>query len=399
MTGRNKCDYKTGGLPAGLILLLILLVLLPMHAGCTRSTDNPDNDAVPGKPPNESSHFTDGSVQYDSELEIQDMLGRSVTIGHQPERIIGLRAGALRMITWLDATNLVAGIEEPERQADRPYLFARPELRELRVIGPLMGGDSELLVSARPDVLFMTFTTAGQADEMQARTGVPVVALDYGDFADNRDRLFDSLRLMGLVLGREARADSLISYIHDSIDELRERTADIPDARRPTAYVGGISYRGAQGINATDPHYPSFRFIRAENAAAEISDQLINPIEGTFIDKEQLLLWDPDVLFVDLSSRHLVRPEIRPGTPLHSGLSALQDGEVYGILPYNNYAANYEHVLINAWYAGTVLYPGRFNDIDIEEKADEIYEQFLGRPVYEDMSFRFGGLRRFTGGS
>lgn len=324
------------------------------------------------------------------------MLGRETTIPGDVRRVVGLRAGALRMLTYLDAVDMVAAIEEPERRADRPYLSAFPELRELRAVGPQMGGDPELLVSTGPDLIFLTFTSKGQADELQSITGIPVIALEYGDFTENRETFFASLRLMAATIGKSDRADTLISGIRRSIADLKERTTTIPEAERPKAYVGGISYRGARGIASTDPHYPPFQFVQAVNVAGDIHLRLINPIQGTYIDKEQLITWDPDVLFLDLSSLQTAGPEIRTGTPLARTLTAVSNDEVYGVLPYNNYAANFEAILANAWYAGIILYPERFDDITISEKADQIFEMFFGRPIYDDIHNLYGGYRRLN---
>jgi ABC-type Fe3+-hydroxamate transport system substrate-binding protein len=233
-------------------------------------------------------------------LTVRDMLGRTVVVPELIERVIALRAGALRMLSYLDAVDLVAGIEEPERRSDRPYLTAYPQLRDLPPVGPHMGGDPELLVAARPDLIFLTFTSRGQADDLQTRTGIPVIALEYGNFSDERELFFSSLRLMAALTDRTDRADSLIAGINASITELALRTCLVPDDERPRVYVGGVSYRGPRGINSTEPFYPPFRFINARNLAGDLPARLINPIQGTYIDIEQLIVWDPDVLFMDL---------------------------------------------------------------------------------------------------
>lgn len=358
---------------------------------------SPQTGSQQGGSPDSGAPQISGQYSDDSaSITVRDMLGRSVVIPAEVQRVIGLRAGALRMLTYLDAIDLVAGIEEPERRSDRPYLTAFPELRELPTIGPQMGGDPELLVSAAPDLIFLTFTSRGQADELQERTGIPVIALEYGDFAENRGTFFSSLRLMAEIIGKTGRADTLIAGIRTSITELEERTSEIPYEERPSAYIGGVSYRGARGITSTEPNYPPFRFIQAVNVAGDIHQRLINPIQGTYIDREQLIVWDPDVLFVDLSSLGTARPDIRPGTPIARSLSAVRNGEVYGVLPYNNYAANYEAILANAWYAGTVLYPDRFDDITLSEKADQIFKMFFGSPLYDDIQARYGGYRQLN---
>ena len=372
------------------ILFLAATLMLP---GCSQSDQDPSRSRnVPENDAGDSWSIEPGPEP--ATVTVRDMHGRTVVVPKDVERVIALRAGALRMLAYLDATDLVAGIEEPERRSDRPYLYAYPELRDLPPVGPQMGGDPELLVAARPNLLFLTFTSRGQADDLQARTGIPVIALEYGNFSDQRDLFFASLRLMAALTGRTERADSLIAGINASIAELEIRTCLVPDDERPRVYVGGVSYRGPRGIASTEPFYPPFRFIGARNVAGEIPSRLINPIQGTYIDIEQLIVWDPDVLFMDLFSLRTAGPDIRPDTPLARSLGAIRSGEVYGVLPYNNYAANYEAILANAWFAGTVLYPGRFHDIAISEKADEIFHLFLGRRIYDDIRTQYGGFRR-----
>ncbi len=54
-------------------------------------------------------------------------------------------------------------------------------------------------------------------------------------------------------------------------------------------------------------------------------------------------------------------------------LKAVRSGEIYTTLPYNSYNQKYGSVLDNAYFAGKLLYPERFDDVEIEEKAVEIY--------------------------
>ena len=43
-----------------------------------------------------------------------------------------------------------------------------------------------------------------------------------------------------------------------------------------------------------------------------------------------------------------------------------------------------EIAIADAYFVGKTLYPDKFTDIDINEKADEIYEVFLGHK-YQDV--------------
>ncbi len=313
------------------------------------------------------------------------MLDREVLIPGKVEKIVGIRAGALRFLTYLDATEMIAGIEEAEKRGKRPYISAYPELLDLPVIGPSMGGDAELILKSGAEVIFMAYTTKGDAETLQKQTGIPVIAIECPEFGIERDTFYASLQLIGKVLNREGRADSLISYIKGSIEDLQARTTNITEEEKVSVYIGGVPYSGIRGLNSTQPYYPPLMFVNTVNVASDINKRLISHVKGTYIDVEQLLLWDPDFLFIDASGFSLVQKELRENPALSAMLTATKNNRIFTVLPYNNYAINYELMLVNAWYIGKVLYPSRFKDINMDLKAGEILSVFLGDGIQKDL--------------
>ena len=168
--------------------------------------------------------------------------------------------------------------------------------------------------------------------------------------------------------------------------DLESRTADIPESERKTVYVGGVSIAGAHGIISTEPAYPPFLWVNANNVAAGMGT------DHADIAKEALVDWDPEYIFIDIGTLQLGNEgaigELKNDTSL-TGLSAVKNGNVYGVIPYNFYSTNYESVLANAYFVGKVLYPDRFEDIDPEAKADEIYTFFVGKPVFSDLNGQY----------
>lgn len=323
---------------------------------------------------------------------VTDALQREVLLPDSIKRVVCIRASAIRLVTYAGGVPFICGVEEQEiRDNDFTHLLAHPELKQKTVIGPSMGGDAELIMAACPDLIFMSATTAGDADLLQQRTGIPVITLEYGDIGHNRPTFYRSLRLIGEVLGTGGRVDSLIRYTDGQIAELQCRAAEADEKKR--VYVGGISYRGLQGITSTDPYYAAFGFLGADNVASAIDPAYVSPITGTFIDWEQLADWNPDVIFVDAGGLSLVREDFRKRKGLNRLLSAYRNKQVYTLWPYNNNHTNFEVMLINAWSAGKVLFPERFADIRIEEKADEILTRFVGAPIAAQLCVRWGNYR------
>ena len=373
-----------------LIIATILAVLL-VSAGCTAQST----------PQNSAHTNTQTTQQADTgKITVTDMANRTVDVKKDPQRIIGVGAGALRMICYLQAADRVVGVDDREQLKyntsgfgmpsgiDKPYNLANPDISAKPFIGG-RAGDPELIAAQNPDIVFFTFTTGKDAQALQEKSGRPVVALTTGDLGKNKDVFYQSLRLMAKILGKEQRAESITSYIDGTIKDLKDRTKDIPADKRPRVYVGGIAYNGAHGFLSTDPAYAPLLMVNGNNVAASASSG-----GQMMIDKEKLLDWKPDVIFVDEASYALVKEDLKD--PVYQSLPAVKNGRVYGVMPYNWYANNYDTVLADAYYVGKTLYPEQFADADPAQKADEIYTMLDGKPVYSDMKTLFGGFVPFS---
>lgn len=328
---------------------------------------------------------------------ITDMSGRIVQIPTEIKSIIALKPGALRFVTYLDAADKVIGIEGHEKRRQVPYLMAHPELRELPIIGAGNIAEPELITALDPDLIICTYTTAGEADDLQNKTGVPVFTINYGDFNENIDTVFSALSLMGKVLKKEERADSLITYIKFLISDLNERTREPSENNDISIYICGIAYKGSHGLNSTEPHYAPFTFVNANNIASYLGEVTSSPrawLENAFIDKEQIIKWNPDKIFLDASGKTLLNKDLSNESPFYFTLDAIKNRELYVVMPHNWYTINYATVLCNAYFVGKVLNEENFSDITIEEKVDEIYTFFVGKPVYNKMKEKYGGYRK-----
>jgi len=331
---------------------------------------------------------------------VTDALGRQVTVPETVEHVICSGPGCLRLLTYLQAQDRIMAVDDMEgkrRKYDaRPYALAQPQFKDLPVFGEFRGCDHpERIVTLKPlpQVIFKVYNIGqgmGPA-ELQDKTGIPVVALTYGTLSDKRDQFYGTLRLMGRILGTTDRAEALVRFFESRIADLSARTKDIPEDRRPTAFVGGIAYRGPHGFASTEPFYPPFRFVHAKNVAA-------GGLAGGVVEvaKEKIVAWNPDVLFLDLAT--LQMGDQASGLhelatdPAYTTLAAVAKGRVYGVLPYNWYNTNYGSLLANAYFIGKVLSPERFADIDPVREADAIYTFLVGKPEFAAMDAAFAHL-------
>ena len=329
---------------------------------------------------------------------IVDSTGNTVSVPDQVSRIICSGPGALRLITYFNAQELVVAVDDMEtarKQFDaRPYAIANPRYKKLPVFGEFRGNDDPekiLGLATPPQVIFKTYATMGYDPvELSKKTDIPVVVLGYGNLAVQRDVIYKSLRIIGQVLDRQERADALIGFFDGQIAELNRRTAAVENKK--TCFVGGIAHKGPHGFLSTEPGYPPFAFVNAANIA-RASDVKVQNLSHSTFSKEKLLDENPQVLFLDLSTLQMGEGhgglyELKTD-PVLQALDAVANGRVYGVLPYNWYTRNFGSILADAWYVGKVLYPDRFADVDPAGKADEIYEFLLSAKVYAEMDALF----------
>lgn len=322
---------------------------------------------------------------------LTDQLGRQVTLPATVQRIIPL-GGAARFVVYLQAFDLVVGVEAIEGRATptagRPYNLAiRKQAEKLPVVGegrqkPV---NPEAIMALRPDLLITAEADRAQADHLSRLTGVPVLALNYGGMGVvDPDKIKQSLLLLGTALGKQARAAELVGSLAAHQREFDRRMRGItPQA----VYVGAISQRGPHGITSTDADYLPLLATGSINLARQLGKQ-----GHAYIDKEQLLVWNPPVILVDGSGLQLVREDYQRHRAFYDRLAAVQHNQVYMTLPYNNYHTNLELALANSWYIGRLLYPSRFADINPVEKTDEICRTFVGIPCYDSLRREFGGF-------
>ena len=109
------------------------------------------------------------------------------------------------------------------------------------------------------------------------------------------------------------------------------------------------------------------------------------------IDKEKLLEWNPDYLFIDQGGFRVgpVEDYQKESCSFTNRFRPFRMAIVHTQLPYNYYSTNIDTAIADAYYLGKVLYPDAFADVDPAAKADEIYEGLLGEAVYDQMVATF----------
>ena len=340
--------------------LLVLALSLGLFAGCRTVTQ----------------------VEETTSRTITDGAGRQVEVPETVKSIVCVGVGALRYTCYLGAQNLVTGVEDCEKEPviSRLYNYVNIDLfRDKPVIGTNGNPYPEEIVKIAPDVIVMSKSASVEADDLQKKTGTPVVVVPGSDTTLDQNA-YDTIRILGQLYGREQRANELTTYLQGLQKDLADRTKDIPEAEKPSVYVGGVSFKGHHGFEGTEAGYGPFALIGAKNLADTTGQT------GAFnIDLEQVLAWDPDIIFVDFNGMPLIGEHYAENPSFYQALTAVQEGKVYSQISFRSNASNLETALADAYYAACVIYPEAFGDIDPEEKAREIFTKLLGTDPYSQL--------------
>ncbi|MCR5663457.1 MAG: ABC transporter substrate-binding protein [Oscillospiraceae bacterium] len=366
-------------------LLLAVLMLLALAACGAQPGGAPADAGQPGGAGQENAGGSQQTGTGDPEAStrvIIDGLGREVEVPTHIERIVTL-GNATRMATYLQLTDKLVTVANGDQSKSvfMAYgVFHQDEWADLPVVAS--GGYGEInpeaILEADPDVILCTYE-ADIVANIEAQLGMMVVAAPQGTlFAEDYEL---ALRVFGDACGVSDRAEAVIAMIHSCLEDLDRRTAGVPEADKPLCLCAAATFRGGHGISGVYSDSAILAAIHANNAATGLADKP----KGVEVDREQILAWDPEVLILDAGNIELVRTEYGEDPGFFAQISAVKNDRIY---QWPNATANYTNVeipLVSAYYAGKLLYPEAFADVDFEAKAEEIFSFFLGHEGYMDI--------------
>ena len=318
---------------------------------------------------------------------VVDITGREVSFDKVPEKVIALGHGTLKFYTYVAGPDKLIGIEEAEKTGHtvtgQSIHYAYPKLRELPTIGK--GGakfepDYELLKYSEPDVIFIAYeNTKEELDELQSKLEIPVVGLGAGmNGKIFEDDTYNTFEIIGKVMKMEDRAEKINSFLKEVQEDLAKRGGDISES--PKTYIGGCSYRVAQGILSTRTHLDLFDAPKVYNVMDELTEE-----KSAIIDKEKLVEINPELILLDLSGKELLDEDMQADPNFYKSLDAFKNKKAYYIMPYFTYGMNFDTAILDMYYMGSLAHPDKFSDVDIAAKAAEIYTVFVGKDVYNDL--------------
>jgi iron complex transport system substrate-binding protein len=203
---------------------LALLLVLPL-LGCGQAK-------VPAQAAKSSPAVTAPAFP----VTIVDDTGRSVTIPHEPKRIVSVTLGTDEI--------LLGGLVEPSRVVAVTKYAADPNeswvARRVGSITQLSTANAEQILVLKPDLIFLaSYTTPGVVSQLES-SGIPVV--EFKDFSSLAD-IESHILTMGRAVGNLSGAEQMVATMKSQLAAVRAKVATLPPAHilyyTPDGYVFG----------------------------------------------------------------------------------------------------------------------------------------------------------------
>jgi len=306
-----------------------------------------------------------------AQTDVVDGTGRTIRPPAKVERVYAAGPPA-SVLVYAIAPHKLVGWTRALRPREAEFFDARaaalPELG--RLTGRGNTANVEVVLRARPDLIvdvgFVAGSYASLAERVEAQAGIA-----YALFDGQLERTSATLRALGRLTGDPAAADALADWFEGELGEIRVRLARVEPGERLRVYYGrgpsGLQTGGRGSINLE-----VLDLLGAENVAAEARAGLIT------VSPEQVLLWNPQVIFT--TDPNFWSRAWRD--PLWRAVDAVEHGRLYlsPHLPFGWFDfPPGPNRLLGAWWAGALLFPKAFGDVDLERKVVDFHLRFYHR--------------------
>ncbi len=195
MLALSACDDKKGGQETA--------------APVVTETKEPEPSEEPTKPVETDPEETDPEEQG---VVVTDMTGRTIVLEKPAEKVVALTASNCEILYALGAGDTVVGRGE--------YCDYPAEVLDVPAVQSGMDTNIEQIIALEPDVLFMS-TMAQTEEQVQQleKAGIAVIVSDAQDIKG----VYESIALMGKVMGKDKEAEEIVSSMKKSFAELAEK--------------------------------------------------------------------------------------------------------------------------------------------------------------------------------
>ena len=359
------------------VLIAATLTLAACGQVQVADADTSDADATNADAANTAADDADGAADAPAaesgQIVVVDDQDREVTIDGPVERAVVALSYNNEFIQAIGAGDRVVGVDRGTVQR-APYLG----LGEDDIVGESIGElNYEAIVALDPDVAIIPRNGAWQeAAEHLEKFDIPVVVITSWDV----DVFDETIDLLGEIFAEEEGAQAVTDFydeIHATVAERVEGTEAVPvywETDQP--YITALPGSGFDQVITAAGGTNVFGDITGGDAQHEITVDPASVVERdpAVIVHEQPPSADP---YGEAEVAEIV--EGIPARPGWSGISAVQDGQVY---VSNGWATSGLSKAIGTIYLASWLHPEQFADIDPADYLERWATEFQGVSSY-----------------
>ncbi|AKB33589.1 Iron(III) ABC transporter, solute-binding protein [Methanosarcina siciliae HI350] len=306
-------------------------------------------------------------IRTDQGVQITDQTGRVVTVPANVTHVAALAGQSYEKLILLNQTDKMAVTISAWTNLPWSYKIA-PQLKDIHIEND---PNVEDLISKKVQVVFC-LSYDGNKEKLNSSNIAVVITQKNSGNPENADSFVkyvkQEIALYGEVMGPDAEeiADEWGTYFDQKVNYVTSRTANLTDSQRPEVYYA----RGPDAITTQGKN--SYTQFYVEMAGGDYVAKNTNKEGLQSVTMEQLLAWNPDVIFVGrINSTDIITNDSRL-----SNMKAVQDNKVYlcpqGVA-YWDYGA--EGVLLMEYFAKT-LHPELFEDLNMTGEVKDYYSRF-----------------------
>ncbi|PRD48314.1 iron ABC transporter substrate-binding protein [Sphingobacterium haloxyli] len=291
----------------------------------------------------------------------EDSRGLKIALTQPAKRVVVLFEPMVDELYMLQAGASIVGIPEQVYQNESSYQFLSKldkRIARKEIATPTYGGRAnnvESIVGLRPDLAIVyeqDKETIVQLEELN----IPVYAVS----SKNKQRIYKELRGVATLVGKEERAEELISYVEEELIKM-ERPVD---SVRKKVY-----YAWSKGRILSTSGRGSLMDLSIEAAGATNACTL--EMEAPNIGAESLYSWNPDIIVLwnsKLADVYTLK-EL-------TALPAVKNKEVYVLTPTFNFDPHTLKFMLFAKQLRHWCYPEESAELlktQIQEAMDKLY--------------------------
>lgn len=306
-----------------------------------------------------------------AKIIIVDHLDRTVEVLKNPKRIVSLHPIATQIIYLLNAQDNLISFDNMSSACKWVHKID-PDWasREILTFGDVPP-NIEAIAAINPDIVIQGAYFPGQVDQVEKVAAV--VSFDF-----HLRSAVDAIELIGKVIGKEKRAHELIEYLNNKTKEITAITSLIAREHRPTVFYQTYQSSSDGNFVLNICGNKAYQHGLIEKAGG-INLGENYPVIWQSVDKELILYWEPDVMFIRPPVRAKKNLTIKDleSNPVLNKLMLFKNKRFY-IAPDGEFSStvNAPEGIIGLQFMAKKLHPAKFAWLNLENEVKEFYSKW-----------------------